>query len=48
MQYDVRQARIYKDAYRPSAFRFFTNLLSVLLLGKSQVGNSTVLSRRIR
>ena len=45
MQYDVRKARLYKEAYRPSASQFFTNLLSVIILGKSQVGSSNFTRR---
>lgn len=42
MQYDVRRARIYKNAYRPSSniSRFLGNLLSVIVHGQSQVGNT--------
>jgi hypothetical protein len=41
MQFDTRQARIYKDIYRPSSniSRFLGTLLSVILVGQSQIGN---------
>ncbi|WP_431212628.1 hypothetical protein ACQ86N_44245 [Puia sp. P3] len=48
MQYDVRKARIYREAYRPNPFRFFVNLLSIILLGQSQVGGSAALNRRAK
>jgi len=48
MQYDVRRARIYKEAYRPNPFRFVMNLLSIILLGQSQVGSSNNLTRRVK
>jgi hypothetical protein len=48
MQYDVRKARIYREAYRPNPFRFFVNLLSIIFLGQSQVGSSNFFSRRLK
>lgn len=49
LQYETRKTRIYKDMYRPSSnpTHFFSTLLSVLLLGHSQVGTSNkVVARR--
>jgi len=42
LHYDARNARIYKDIYRPSSklSRFFGALLSVLIQGQSPVGSS--------
>ena len=40
MYFDTRKAKIYKDMYRPSTriSRFLGAILSILLVGKSQVG----------
>lgn len=51
LQYNVRQARIYKSSYRPSSklFRFLGALLSILLQGHSQVGTSeSYMHRRLK
>jgi len=39
MNYDVNQAKIYKDAYRPSSnlSRFFKALASIILVGDSPI-----------
>ena len=39
MNYDVNQARIYKDAYRPSSnlTHFFKALCSIILIGGSPI-----------
>lgn len=42
MDFDTRQAKIYKDIYRPSSkiSRFLGTLLSVIVMGQSQLSNS--------
>lgn len=39
MSFDTRNAKIYKDIYRPSSnlTRFFRTILSVILIGQSPV-----------
>ena len=41
-QQDIRRTRIYKGLYRPSSnlSRFLGTILSILLRGQSQVGNT--------
>jgi hypothetical protein len=41
MYFDTRNTKIYKDMYRPSSkiSRFIGAILSVILVGQSQVGN---------
>ena len=41
MYFDTRNTKIYKDMYRPSSklSRFLGTILSIILVGQSQVGN---------
>ena len=42
MYLDMQRTRVYKDNYRPSSnfYRFFTNLMSIIIDGHSTFGSS--------
>ena len=41
MYFDTQRVKVYKDSYRPSSniYRFFKNLMSVIVEGHSPSGN---------
>ena len=50
MNYDVNQAKIYKDAYRPSSnlTRFFKALVSIILMGDSPITTDPYKIKRLK
>ena len=50
MSFDTRNTKIYKDIYRPSSnlSRFLGTILSIILVGQSQVSHSDHHMRKSR
>jgi hypothetical protein len=50
MIYDVNQAKIYKDSYRPSTnlSRFFKALVSIIIVGDSPITTYPYKNKRLK